>query len=289
MTVADIAVYAAGGILVRGRGARLEVAVVHRPRYDDWSLPKGKVDDGEDIRTCAVREVEEETGLRARIVGDAGTVRYRVADGLKQVDYFVMKPIRDLGFTADEEVDRMRWVRLADAADLLTHSFDRDLVASFVTPDHSWLHLVRHADAGDRRTWEDADSERPLTMRGLAQANRLATELAGLSPERIISSPYRRCRETLAPLAEATGLAVESHPGLAEGAEPSALAALMDEVVGSDAVLCSHGDVIPGLLDRIRWMGAELLSPAACAKGSTWAVGHDGEVFVDAEYFPPPA
>lgn len=288
MTVAGVAVRAAGGILVRGRGPALEVAVVHRPRYHDWSLPKGKIDPGEDPAACALREVEEETGMRARIVGKAGTVRYPVAVGVKQVDYFSMRPLRSLGFTPNEEVDELRWLGVGEAVETLSYSFDRQLVAAMAPPDDSSLHLVRHADAGDRSRWQGRDEERPLSVRGANQAALLASALAPLRPQRIMSSPYRRCVETVAPLAEALGLEVEPRAELAEGAAPEALAAMIDEVVGFDAVLCSHGDVIPALLERVRWMGAEVPSPPACAKGSTWVVSHDGAVFTDAEYFPPP-
>ena len=288
MTVADVAVRAAGGILVRGRGPALEVAVVHRPRYHDWSLPKGKIDPGEDPAACALREVEEETGIRARIVAAAGTVRYPVGVGIKQVDYFLMRPRRSFGFAPNEEVDELRWLGVGEAAETLSYSFDQQLVAAVAPPDDSALHLVRHADAGDRRRWQGPDEERPLSARGTEQAARLASALAPLRPQRIMSSPYRRCAETVAPLAAALGTEIELRPELAEGAEGDALAALIDEVVGLDAVLCSHGDVVPALLERVRWMGAELLSPPACAKGSTWVVSHDGAVFTDAEYFPPP-
>jgi 8-oxo-dGTP pyrophosphatase MutT (NUDIX family) len=121
----DADVLAAGG-LVRRDG---EVAVVHRPRYDDWSLPKGKLDPGEDFEQAAVREVEEETGLRCRIDRTLGDTSYRDRkDRAKLVRYFEMHP-EGGEFAPNDEVDEMRWVPIGDASDLLTYDFDRELVS----------------------------------------------------------------------------------------------------------------------------------------------------------------
>ena len=124
---------AAGGLLVRtGVEGEIEIAVVHRPRYDDWALPKGKLDPGETEEAAAVREVEEETGLRARLGGLAGRIRYRDRhDRPKVVTYFFMTP-EDGSFAPNDEVDEMRWVRLDEAVTLLTYERDRDLVGSLL-------------------------------------------------------------------------------------------------------------------------------------------------------------
>lgn len=129
----DKTVRAAGGILLRsGEGGRPEVAVVHRPRYDDWALPKGKLDSGETDEQAALREVEEETGLRARLGPVAGRIRYRDRhDRPKMVTYFFMSPESGV-FEPHDEVDELRWVTLDDAADLLTYERDRELVQSVI-------------------------------------------------------------------------------------------------------------------------------------------------------------
>ena len=117
-------VQAAGGVVVRD-GA---VAVVHRPKYDDWSLPKGKLDAGEAHEAAALREVEEETGLRCRLGRELDSVSYRDRKARpKVVRYWVME-VEDGEFAPNDEVDELRWLTPAAAVELLTNDHDRDLV-----------------------------------------------------------------------------------------------------------------------------------------------------------------
>jgi 8-oxo-dGTP diphosphatase len=129
--VSEEPIRAAGGILLRrDAGGRLEVAIVHRPRYDDWALPKGKLDPGETDEQAAIREVEEETGLHAALGAVAGRIRYNDRhDRPKVVTYYFMTP-EGGAFAPNDEVDELRWVSPDDAATLLTYERDRDLVAS---------------------------------------------------------------------------------------------------------------------------------------------------------------
>lgn len=283
---------AAGGLIVRGeRIDHAEMVVVHRPRYDDWTLPKGKEDAGETPPECAVREVVEETGLRSRIVGHAGTARYRADGSPKQVEYYLMRPYRFVGFEPNDEVDEVRWIPLAEAPSLLTYDFDRELVGEVNLQgmlSYTDMHLVRHGAAGDRSEWSAPDHLRPLTDKGFGQARALADQLEGIGITRIVTSPYVRCVQTVEPLAERLGIEVETSDALAEGADQRQIADLIDEVAGTSVVLSSHGDVIPAMLQRLQWMGVEFLSPFQCKKGSTWVVGHDGLGFDEAVYLGPP-
>jgi 8-oxo-dGTP diphosphatase len=122
-------VLAAGGVVRRSGDRGDEIAVVHRPRYDDWSLPKGKLEPGESAKAAALREVEEETGLRCRLGPELSPTRYRDRHGRpKQVRYWIMEAIDDAGFVANDEVDELRWCSPRDAAALLTYPHDRRLV-----------------------------------------------------------------------------------------------------------------------------------------------------------------
>jgi 8-oxo-dGTP diphosphatase len=117
-------VRAAGGMVVRDG----LVALVHRPRYDDWTLPKGKLDKGETFEDAALREVEEETGLHARLVRELPPVNYEVRGRPKVVRYWLMEVESDEGFVANDEVDEVRWVEPAEALALLTYDRDRDVL-----------------------------------------------------------------------------------------------------------------------------------------------------------------
>lgn len=136
------------------------------------------------------------------------------------------------------------------------------------------VHLIRHADAGRRGSWDGPDAERPLVTAGLSQARALALELASANPRRILSSPLVRCIQTVQPLADAVGVLVEPHPALSEGAELEESWALLEALAGDEqAVLCSHGDVIPPLLDRLARRGVPVLGfDRGVAKGSVWTI-----------------
>lgn len=283
---------AAGGVVYRKTPkGNLRILAVHRPRYDDWSLPKGKADDGETPEETAIREILEETGYRCRVVAPLGTTRYRVEGGAKEVNWFAMKPLPDSpGFVKNSEVDQVRWLSRRKARKQLSYDLDRDLVDRAdlkKLAQTGTIFLVRHAAAGDRAKWKGPDEERPLTKKGKRQAGTIAASLAGAGIERILSSPHTRCVETVEPLAKLTGAAVETSPHLAEEPDLDAAYALVDGLVGSNAVVCSHGDVIPALINRMMWAGLTLSSRFYCSKGSIWQVEVEAGRFTSAHYLPP--
>jgi broad specificity phosphatase PhoE len=150
------------------------------------------------------------------------------------------------------------------------------------------IYLIRHARAGDALRWRGDDRKRPLTPRGQRQAEALAAALEHAPIRRIVSSPYLRCHETVAPLARRLGLPIETSSTLAVGAEADAVLALISSMPDVTA-LCSHGDVIPTLLECLAAQG--LLSPSAirCAKGSTWVLERTGGQLTSARYLPAPS
>lgn len=135
------------------------------------------------------------------------------------------------------------------------------------------LLVVRHADAGDRGAWAGSDHERPLTPRGVSEAEALAALHAAADVERIVSSPYRRCMQTVQPLADLLGLPVEEDDALAEGAPFDRIDQLLRRSSGHrDVVLCSHGDVIGGIVTVLRQRGVELGDEPRWRKASTWVI-----------------
>lgn len=141
--------------------------------------------------------------------------------------------------------------------------------------------LVRHANAGSRSSWPGPDTHRPLAPKGIDQAARIAVQLARYPITCVMSSPSLRCRQTVEPLTHALGLTVEVHHALDEGHGPRAALELIDMLAsgGTDAVLCSHGDVIPEVLDELSRRGVILDEPGRCAKGSIYQLeSHAGSI-----------
>jgi 8-oxo-(d)GTP phosphatase len=281
---ADRVVPAGGGVVWRRRDdGVVETAVVHRPKYDDWSLPKGKLEPGEHVLQAAVREVSEETGLAA-VAGRRGpSTRYPVVEGIKAVDYWLMRAVGGT-FQPNHEVDQLRWLPVEEACALLSHDHDRDVVADLArtdVPPEPTLLLVRHGRAGDKHDWDGPDELRPLDEKGRAQARRLAEVLPVFAPTAILSAERVRCRQTVEPLAERLGLPVLPCGELGEeefAADPQAGLAVIEQLleartVPGVTVVCSQGGAIPSALLAlgVRWKGTRVYPPAA--KGSTWALG----------------
>ena len=282
-------VRAAGGIVLRGEGDDRRVALVHRPRYDDWTFPKGKLVEGEDEATAALREVLEETGLRCAIGPSVGAVTYADRNGRpKVVRYFSMVPDGSL-FTPNAEVDELRWLRVDEADRRLSYLHDRTLLRRLLAGvPTSVVYVVRHAKAGLRSHWTAPDEDRPLTRRGRKQARRLIDRFEGLDLTRIMTSPFLRCVETVEPLAAARGLPVEHVTHFGEGAHRDRVSALLDSLGEGAVVLCGHGREIELLIDHAESTGTEVSTTRGIAKGSVWVLEREGERLVSARYLPPP-
>ena len=301
-------VRAAGGVLVRARpDGDIEVALVHRPTYDDWTLPKGKLQAGEREEHCALREVEEETGMRCRLERALGSTKYKDHKGrLKVVHYWVMRAL-DGHFKPTKEVDAMRWVQLAEAIKTLTYHHDRTLLLEGFEASGAQVaaggregrvtmrgrttgavYLVRHAKAGSRASWSGPDDQRPLSKGGVRQAELLVDRLAAFSIARIVSSPVVRCVDTVVPLGKHRGLAVETADTLVEGSDADDVLEYLAQCSSQHTVICSHGDVIGDVLTRLVEQGLAVESDLRWEKGSTWVLDFDGESFLYGRYLAPP-
>lgn len=286
-------VRAAGGLVLRKTPkGNLKILIAHRASYDDWSLPKGKADEGETPEETAIREVLEETGYHCRIVAPLGTTRHRMNRGVKEVAWYVMRPLPDSpGFKKNKEIDAIRWVSRKTANKTLDYENDRRLINESdlkKLAQTGTLYLIRHAAAGDRAKWTGDDLERPLTKKGRRQADAITKSLKKAGIERIVSSPSFRCIQTVKPLAKAIGAKVEISEALAEGPDIDAAYDLVDSLVGNNAVLCSHGDVIPATIHRLMWAGLTLESRFYCSKSSIWKIEVDKARFTTGHYLPPP-
>ena len=250
---------AAGAVVWRrSPSGDVEVALVHRPRYNDWSLPKGKPHSGETLPVTAVREVAEETGHTVALSARLGNTRYLVRWGQKVAHYWAARPTGG-SFSPSEEVDELRWLPLAKATELLTHRHDQRLLAGLdgATAITNTVLLVRHSEAGERQTWQGDPARRPLTPAGQRQAEALRALLPLFGAARVHSAPPVRCRQTVAGPAADLGVPIVEEPLLSEEgyrADPAAGLRRLVEIAteaGSPAVVCSQGGVIPDLVSKL--------------------------------------
>ena len=280
-------VRAAGGILRRVVDGEVQTVLVHRPRYDDWSFPKGKVENGESLTEAAVREVREETGLDARIGGELPSSSYRDGAGRsKVVSYWFMQPVAGSDLRPTGEVDEARWFSLPDARAALTHERDRELLDVAAAADAS-VYLVRHAKAGDRASWSGDDRLRPLSKSGRRQSKGLVRTLADRSIGRIVSSPALRCLDTVRPLAKQRGQPIDVREELFEGAPLEGILAIVDDARSVGTVVCAHGDLIPEAIEHYEARGARVGEDRGWKKGSVWVLEREAGLIVRATYVPP--
>lgn len=280
MTVADepVTIHAAGTVLWRENGGGVRVAVVHRSRYDDWSLPKGKHEPGETDAACAVRETEEETGLRPVLGRPVAEIAYAVEGSGKRVRYFAGRA-PDGDFVPNDEVDELRWLPVGDAGRLLSYDNDRGVLERFasVPADARTLLLVRHAKAGDRDRWPGDDALRPLSPAGREQARGLTAMLSLFGPSRVYAATRTRCVETVSGLAAAIGTTVREVPEFTDeahvahpGRSVARLLALLDEP--GTPVVCGQGGAIPATVGRLADEAGMALDHLRSKKGSTWVL-----------------
>ena len=244
----------AAGAVVSRKGP--QVLLIHRPKYDDWSFPKGKLDPGEHLVACAVREVAEETGLDIRLGPPLGHLDYTVGNGTlrgKRVHYWAGSVVGDPDvscYVANSEVDDVRWFDLDKARRQLTQQHDKELLDAFtaVRKRSTPLVVLRHAKAEHRKGWSGDDRERPLTEAGTVQSDALVPLLAAYGVRRIVSSSSRRCWTTVAPYAHVSDVALKVTDALAEeDATAAGVEAVVQDLLTdrTPAVLCSHRPVLP--------------------------------------------
>ena len=262
-----------------------EVLLVHRPKYDDWSLPKGKSDPDEHILLTAVREVWEETCVRPVLGPRLPTVEY-ISWGLpKRVSYWAAFGDRVEAMPGNE-IDAVSWLPLGQAREQLAGTHDDPVISAFRPLETVPLILVRHASAGRKADWPGDDCLRPLDAAGMAAARVLASLMACFAPvARVISSPALRCTETVRPYAEGPGGTVEAEaclipygrsPDFSSRTEQAgALGHLLSALVAQrrPVILCLHRENLPEVLAATcAALGAPAAVPAdpSLPKGGFW-------------------
>lgn len=287
---------AAGAVLWRPNDSSCEplIAVIHRARYDDWSLPKGKVDPGETEPVAAVREIHEETGQRSRLGRSLGSVSYPIPRGRKIVHYWAA---RGLGgdFTPGDEVDQVVWLPPAEAAKRLTYPTDRKVLARFgkKPADTATLLIVRHGAAGRRARYKGDDRMRPLDAKGRAQAESLVPQLLAFGASVVYAADRVRCAQTVEPLAGELDVPILMETSLTEEAyakNPDRAHRRVRAIAaaGGTPVICTQGKVIPHLIEW--WCQRDGVKPdkSRNRKGSTWVLSLVRGSVIAADHLPSP-
>ena len=268
-------VRAAGGVLYRDGypDSGPEFLVVHRNRYHDWSLPKGKVDGKETYEQAAAREVREETGLRSSMRDYLGAVTYETLRRRPKIVHYWLMKAKKGEFMANAEVDRVEWVGLHGAQALLTYNRDARLIERahnlLANPTSTRIYLVRHGNAGVRAKWEGPDKKRPLTEKG-RQSLGVAEILARHPITEIWASPALRCQETVAPAADNLELEVQVSKLLKEYTDLDTIYEYLASLGPGAIVLSGHKDWIAPLLTDLHERGVRLRGTRKWPKASIW-------------------
>jgi len=281
-------IQAAGAVLWRySASKKIEIALVHRPRYDDWSLPKGKVEEKESHIACAFREVLEETGYTPVFGPEIGQATYKVEEGKKLVRYWSARATDAPHAPVDKnEIDEVLWLEVKDARKKLTLDDDREIVDFFIDfgVDTTPLVLLRHAKALKRSDWDGEDSDRPLDNLGQLQAKRLLPQFYPYNISEIHSSDAYRCMQTVEDLSRTLKLNCIVGLDLSEDVYAKDKEAALEYVStlmnkNKNVLICSHNPILPKVLKNLvgKKYFKELDSKLEPAEA--WVVHHrDGEV-----------
>lgn len=283
-----MAILAAGAVLWRRLSDDLvQVALIHRPRYDDWSFPKGKVEVGESDIACAHREVMEETGFQSLFGPELKTTQYLVGEDEKVVRYWSAEAIGESSGAHDvTEVDQIIWVTVEDAYQKLTRVGDREVLKSFESfgVDTIPLILLRHGKAIAREEWEGDDGDRPLAQLGQQQAKRMLSLYLPFGVTEIHTSDAVRCYETVVPMARSSNLNIIYWSELSEYAfekDKKASLKVVQEIIEGEAraIVCGHNPVLPGMVAKLIGKKSFKAFDRGLLPGEAWILHHrDGEV-----------
>lgn len=255
-------VEAAGAIVLRRpTGRQTQVLLVHRPSYNDWSLPKGKLDPDEYLAGTAVREVVEETAVSIRLTHPVDRIQYPIPSGTKRVAYWLGTVVEQGRFKANSEVDKRVWLTIGSALKRMTYADERRLVEQAITlPETTPLLIVRHGKAMERKHWSGKDQLRQLSTRGRKQSKQLVPLLDAYGVGELDSSTSARCMSTLNPYAKAQRLDVKGWSTLSEEQakdNPEAVRKLMKRLIAQTAAsgvpraICGHRPVLPLMLEAL--------------------------------------
>ncbi len=269
--VSDVPVWAAGAVPLRGSSRAREVQLVHRPAYDDWTLPKGKARRRELMPATAVREVAEETSTRIRLAAPLTPIRYPLPQALKIVSWWIGVPQSCADRAPDDEVDQTAWLGVDQALATMTYADERGVLTEAVAlPDTTPLVVLRHAKARRRESWKKPDQIRPLSAHGQDQLPFVSDLLSPFGIAHLVSSTSTRCVQTLEGYAAQIRTTITTSSLLSEeGADGPRTGEYVTRLAravgasGTPTVVCGHRPVIPTMLAALG-VPNRPLATAAC-------------------------
>lgn len=277
-TPASDVVVAAGAVCWRRSKGKIKVLLVHRETQADVSLPKGKVDPGELLPHTAVREIEEETGLRVALGTPLSSIDYTINGGRPKVVHYWAAEVTDdaradSSFSPNQEIAAVEWLSIDKARKALSYERDREVLDRFSTLVEAGRHrtfaiiAVRHGKTVPPQNWDGPDSTRPLLHRGLEQVANITPSIAAFHPAKLISSTAARCQATLEPLSSLAGLPVTVTDDISQDAYERGKARVGKIVrrrleKQTSVIFCTHGPVLPNIIDVIAHETRTDLDPA---------------------------
>lgn len=253
---------AAGVVLIRRKSGHPQVAVIHRPEFDDWTLPKGKPISDEVLPATAIRETLEETGYQTILDFPLGITEHPVGSSIKRTHWWRGQLVDDSQARLDSEVDKVEWLSPKKAIARLDYEDDRQLIEdALAAPRTTPLLFVRHAKAMTRKNWTGLDSDRRLDERGRRQAQRLVDLLESFGVEQLVSSASTRCVDTLQPYARQKNLKIRKEPALMEEAAVVNKEGVAEALQGFTktaargirVAICGHRPVFPLMFRAMDW------------------------------------
>ena len=283
----SVTIQAAGAVVWRNQNGQTEIAIIHRPKYDDWSFPKGKAEIGESLIACAHREVLEETNIQTEFGAFLGDVEYLTPDGKKRVSFWAAKAINQIDFNSNSEVDQLSWVNVKKVKELLTLDTDKKILAQFVELDFDTkpFILLRHAKAVTRDEWQGDDDDRPLDSLGQIQANRLLALYQVYNLEQIHTSDAIRCYDTVNPMAKGLGIKLEVTGKLSESTYKKDKEKAFDyakDLIKEDAriLLCSHNPILPKMLNKLTKKSDVDADEGKLSPADAWVIHRNGKEII---------
>lgn len=255
-------IVAGGAVVIRKNGKNTQILLVHRPKYGDWGLPKGKVKTDEQIPVAAVREVAEETGVKTILRRSLGQTNYRVSGKNKTVYWWLASETGSIPWKPNGEIDQVAWVDAKQARQRLSYTDEKEILDRALKIEAGkTLLIVRHAKAMDRKHWNrEKDHDRRLTERGRRQAKAMVALLESYGVTKLYSSSSTRCVDTVKPAAKKLKLELVKIAELSEEKakkHPEQVGQVMAKIAQKSlaanrvVAVCGHRPVFPLMFDGL--------------------------------------